>query len=160
MKMRVFGGTAAQAREFALPIPADQLPAGTSAVKLGLWLGMKQPNPKSPAGPYFTGKLTLCRTDDQKAQWQYVTSLGSAAGADAETAPSIRLPGLADLKITVTAQPTKGRVAVGVDLSAGSTALPEIRKDGKPAQVSVSVVDSAGEPAAQKSGTLADFGFS
>ena len=35
MKMRVFGGTAAQAREFALPIPADQLPAGITAVKAG-----------------------------------------------------------------------------------------------------------------------------
>jgi hypothetical protein len=67
MKMRVFGGTAAQAREFALPVPPDQLPAGISAVKLGLWFGMKPPDPKIPPRPYFTGKLTLCRTDDQKA---------------------------------------------------------------------------------------------
>jgi hypothetical protein len=160
MKMRLFGGTAAQAREFALPIPADQLPAGTSAVKLGLWLDRRQPDPKSPPGPYFTGKLTLCRTDDQKAQWQYVTSLGSMAGAEPEKAPSIRLPSLDDLKLTVTAVPSQGRVAVGLTVSSGSMVLSEVRKDGKPVQVSVSVMDSAGATIAQKSGTLADFGFS
>ena len=159
-KMRVFGGAAAQAREFALPIPAAQLPAGISAVKLGLWFGVKQPDPQSPPGPYFTGKLTLCRTDAQKAQWQFVTSLGSPAGADAEKAPSVRLPSVADFKLDVTALPSEGKVAVGVALSTGSTAAVEIRKDGKPAELSVSVADSDGKPVAKKSGPLSDFGFS
>jgi hypothetical protein len=158
--MRVFGGTAAQAREFALPIPAGQLPAGISAVKLGLWFGVKPPDPESPPGPYFSGKLTLCRTDAQKAQWQFVTSLGSPAGADAEKAPSVRLPSLADLKLDVTALPSEGQVAVGVAFSTGSTAALEIRKDGKPVEVSVTVMDAAGKTVAQKSGLLSDFGFS
>jgi hypothetical protein len=159
-KMRVFGGTAAQAREFALPIPADQLPAGISAVKLGLWLNAGPPDPKIPPGPYFFGKLTLCRTDDQKAKWLYVTALGSPAGSDADTAPSVKLPSVDDIKLTVTALPGPGKLAVGVQLSAGSAALPDIRKDGKPVQVSVSVADSAGKTVEQKSGPLADFGFS
>ncbi len=160
MKMRLFGGTAAQARVFSLPIPADQLPAGVTAIKLGLWLGQAPPSPKSLPGLYFTGKLTQCRTDAQKAEWQYVTSIASIAGSDAEKAPAIQLPSLAGLKLTVTAEPSKGNVGVGLALSAGTATLPEIRRDGKPVQASVSVSNAAGKIIAEKTGTLTDFGFS
>ena len=90
-----------------------------------------------------------------------MTSIGSVAGSDAEKAPSVRLPSLADLKIDChgrAIQRESGRRPR--PLGRRRRRLPEIRKDGKPVQVSVSVVDSAGETTAQKSGTLADFGFS
>jgi hypothetical protein len=141
----------ASAPEVTLPIPTDQLPAGVTAVKVRLLPG---------PGRSFTGKLALCRTDGQKAVWEYEENIGGMTGARPEEALTFSLPDLNGLKLRVTAVPSRGRVAIGLGLSAGLFALNEIRKDGKAVPVSVSVVDSAAMSLAQKRGTLTDFGFS
>jgi hypothetical protein len=159
VKMRASSARLIEFPEFTLPVPADQLPAGVAPIKASLswtrfWRGTS-----SVAAPCISGQLTVCRTDDRKAEWQYVSEVGVEAGADAEKAPSIKLPNLDNVKADLQAVPSKGRLAIGLRIIAGDAEM-TIRKDGQPVQVTMTVADASGAVTASKVGTLADFGFS
>ncbi len=142
--------------DVALPVPADQLPAGVTAIKMNLRLV----KPWS----YLRGQFTVSRTDFRKAQWQYVSEVGDKplfqAGANAKKAPSIKMADLDNVKAVLATQPSKGRLAVALQIMAGDVRLTDVRKDGQPAQVRMVVTDAAGARIASKVGPLSDFGFS
>ena len=151
--------------EFTLPAPVDQLPAGTAPVKASLrWTRTWMPAADAAASPVscvmIEGVLTVCRTDDRKAEWQYVSEVGVEAAANVEKAPSIMLPVADNMKAVIATVPSKGRLGIGVQLTAGGRPLTDARKDGKPVQVKAAVADASGAEIASKVGTLADFGFS
>jgi hypothetical protein len=172
-------------QEITLPIPADQLPAGITAIKAGLAAAQVASGPGRKTGVQVSGYLAPCRMDDQKAEWQCVVRVGVPAADSADKATAIRLPSLEKPAISVTAKPAKGSLGVGVRLLAGrSNAAPsaavtsragnasvvsvflnasgpiEVRKDGKPVDVKVTVLDAAGKQVASKTGPLSNFGFS
>ena len=142
--------------EFALPVPADQLPAGVTAIKASVLVTQYQ----SGANAAVVGHITLCRTDDQKAEWKYVSQISVPPGPNWDHAQSIKLPDPADAKASLEATPAEGALYVGLRLTLYGAALTEVRKDGKPVQVQMVVADASGTEMASKVGTLADFGFS
>jgi hypothetical protein len=145
--------------EFTLPVPADQLPAGVTPIKASLkW--MRTWTTEATPSIMIDGLLTVCRTDDRKAEWQYVSQVDVEAGASAEKAPSITLPTMDSAKAVLSAAPFPGRLGVGVRLTAGGAELTDVRKDGQPVQVKVVVADASGAEIASKTGPLTDFGFS
>jgi hypothetical protein len=146
--------------EFALPVPADQLPASVTAIKATLWTVLLRPSPGAEYAPHIYGPLTVSRTDDQKAVWQYLSRVCVLGGADAEKAPSIKLPSLDDAKAVLQAAPSRGKLAVGLRIMAGGVLLTDVRKDGQPVQVKMIVTDASGAEIASKVGPLSDFGFS
>ena len=151
--------------EFTLPVPADQLPAGFAPIKASLsWKRTWMPAADGAASPascvMIEGMLTVSRTDDQKAEWQYVSEVDVRAAANVEKAQPIKLPVADNAKAVISASPAQGELAVGVRLTAGDAPLTDVRKDGKPVQVKVVVADASGAEVASKVGTLADFGFS
>jgi hypothetical protein len=148
--LRALGNQAARSPEFTLPIPADQLPEGISAVK-GTFTRF---------GNRIQGQLGICRTDAQKAAWQCDVRVGSEAGENAAAAKPISFPKLEKLALTVTGRPSNGKLGVGVWLAAGNASVSDLSKDGRPVLVQVSVTDAAGNEAGAKKGPLADFGFS
>jgi hypothetical protein len=146
--------------EFTLPVPADQLPAGFAPIKAHLmWIRWWSGGSTWPV-PEICGQLTVRRTDDRKAEWQYVSGVEVEAGTSAENAPTIKLPSTDHAKLVLRAAPSKGRLAVGLRLADGDAALSDIRKDGQPPQVKMTVTDASGAEVASKVGTPADFGFS
>jgi hypothetical protein len=145
--------------DFTLPVPADQLPAGVAPIKarlmwMRLWTG------GATVAPHFYGHLTVCRTDDQKAEWEYVSQVNVEAGASAEKAASIKLPALDQAKAVLQAMPSKGTLAIGLEITDGDAMLSDIRKGGQPVQVKMVVTDASGAEIASKVGPLSDFGFS
>jgi len=150
LPLRALNFRAAQSREFTLPIPADQLPAGVSAVK-GIF---------TRTGSNVSGQMGICRTDAQKVVWQCDAGILSGTGDHAEAAPAIQLPSLETLALVVTGAPSNGKLGIGVRLAAGDNPVTGVLKDGKPVPVQVSVTDAAGKEVAARNGPLADFGFS
>ena len=148
--------------EFTLPLPADQLPAGVTAIKARL--GLQQYQVRNSEGPaltrFISGQLTVCRTDDQKVEWQYVSQCGVQAFADVVKARSLELPDPDKVKATLEINPASGKLAIGLRLTADGAALTDVRKDGRPVQVKMVVADASGAEIASKVGALADFGFS
>jgi hypothetical protein len=145
--------------EFTLPVPADQLTAGVTAIKAILNWTRTWTTQATPC-IMIDGLLMVSRTDGRKAKWQYVSQVEVEAGASAEKAPSINLPAMDDAKVVLSAAPVQGRLGVGVRLTAGGAELTEVRKDGQPVQVKVVVADASGAEVASKTGPLTDFGFS
>jgi hypothetical protein len=146
--------------EFTLPVPADELPAGLAPIRARLnWMRAWTGGSGLPA-PRFFGQLTVTRTDERKTQWRYASQVNVEAGTSAEKAPSIKLPMLDHAKAVLRSQPAQGRLAVGLELMDGDAVLSDIRKDGKPIQVKMTVTDASGAEKASKVGTMADFGFS
>ena len=161
VKMHWSSVTCLEADHVTLPLPADQLPAGVTAVQANVGLLHLGKNLFSPHAPFIQGVLTVSRTDDQKAVWQYGTmALGVWAGKDAAKAPSIKSPNLDKLKAAIQAAPSNGKLAIGLRMMAGDAELFEVRKDGQPVQVKMVVTDASGKEIASKVGTLEDFGFS
>ncbi len=74
--------------EFTLPVPADQLPAGVTAIKASLSLTQYQ----SGANAAIVGHLTVCRTDAEKAEWKYVSQLSVPAGPNWDHAQTSSCP--------------------------------------------------------------------
>ncbi|MGD1000893.1 MAG: hypothetical protein ABSA67_09375 [Candidatus Brocadiia bacterium] len=146
--------------EFTLPIPADQLPAGVTAIKANLALMQIQTAASAALAPYINGTFRIFRADDQKAEWQFVSAGGGLAGANAEKAPSIKLPDPDKLDASLSATVTGEKLAVGLRVTAGGATLTDVRKDGHLAVVKMVVADASGVEIASKVGTLADFGFS
>jgi hypothetical protein len=148
--------------EFTLPLPADQLPAGVTAIKARMALQEYQvPTSQGTAlKKFISGQVTLCRTDDQKVAWQYVANSGAEAAADAEKAQSIGLPDLDHVKAVVLAKPANGKLGIGLRLMAGDIPLTDVFKNRRPVQAKMTVTDAAGAEKASKTGSLAAFGFS
>ena len=160
IKMRASSTRMIQFPEFTLPVPADQLPAGAAPIKATLmWMRFWTGGSALPV-PHFYGQLTVCRTDDRKTQWQYVSQVDVEAGASAEKAPSIKLPTMDNAKAVLQAVPSKGRLAIGLGISDGDATVADVRKDGQPVQVKMVVADASGAEVASKVGALSDFGFS
>jgi hypothetical protein len=145
--------------EFTLPVPADQLPAGAAPIKANLKWTRIWTTAATPS-IMIDGLLRVCRTDDRKAEWQYVSQVDVEAGASAEKAPSVTLPTVDNAKVALTAAPFQGRLGVGLLLTAGGAQLTDVRKDGQPVQAKVAVADASGAEIASKTGPLTDFGFS
>ena len=148
--LRALNNQMPQSKEFTLPIPADQLPEGVSAVK-GRFARI---------GNNISGELGICRTDAQKIVWQCDVAILSRTGDQAGAAQPIRLPGLEKLTLAVTGVPSHGSLGVGVRLMAGNSPASGVLRDGKPVPVQVSVTDAAGKEVAARKGPLTDFGFS
>ena len=142
--------------EFMLPVPADQLPAGVTAIKASLYLTQFE----SGENAAVVGQLTVSRTDDRKAQWQYVSHISVPPGPNWDHAQSIKLPNPADATASLEVTPGAGNMSIGLRLHADGAALTDVLKDGKPVQVQMVVADASGAVVASKAGTLADFGFS
>ncbi|MGO8702965.1 MAG: hypothetical protein ACLQVA_04030 [Candidatus Brocadiia bacterium] len=139
-----------QSGELALPIPADQFPAGISAVK-GSFTRTRNS---------VSGQLGICRTDAQKVVWQCDVGVLSKTGNRADAAPAIPLPSLERLALIVTGEPANGKLGIGVRLAAGDNPVTGVLRDGKPVPVQLRVTDAAGKEVAARKGPLADFGFS
>lgn len=139
-----------QSREFTLPVPADQLPEGITAVKASF----------ERIGRTIRGRLGICRTDSQKAVWQCDILVLSAAGDTAAAARAIRLPNPEKLTLAIRTTPSHRTLGVGVQLMSGDNQVSGVSKDGKPMPVQVRVTDAQGNEVAAKKGLLTDFGFS
>ncbi len=148
--LRGVNNLAPQSGEFTLPIPADQLPEGISAVK-GTLARIRN---------NISGELGICRTDAQKVVWQCDVGIMSRTSDQAGAAQPILLPSLDKLTLAVTGVPSHGKLGVGVRLMAGNNPLSGVLRDGKPVSVQLSVMDSAGKEVAARQGPLTDFGFS
>jgi hypothetical protein len=148
--------------EFTLPVPADQLPAGVTAIKgkLGFALVSASVSGRDALSPYFYGQLIVSRLDSRKAEWQYVSQVGLIAGASAENAPEIKLPNLDKISAALEARPSSGKLAVGLHLTADVATLADVLEEGRPVQVKMVVTDASGAEKASKVGRLSDFGFS
>jgi hypothetical protein len=151
--------------EFTLPVPADQLPAGVKAIKATLsWERAWMPAADARASPVsramIEGILEVSGTDDQKAEWQYGSVVNVEAAANVEKASSVALPTLDNTKVVLSAEPSEGRLAIGLLLKAAGEVVADVRKDGQPVQAKVVIADASGAEIASKVGTLADFGFS
>jgi hypothetical protein len=148
--------------EYALPIPADQLPAGVTAIKASLTRATALIRSKTGTTPLslIIGQIAVCRTDAQKSEWQYVSQVDVQAGADADRAPSIKLPNLDRVKATIETKPSSGRLAAGLRIVAGEALLSDIRKDGQSVEANLTVMDAWGTPKVSKAGPLSAFGFS
>ena len=144
------GREASERTDFALPIPSDQLPAGITAIKASLAL----------TTPTLLGELTVCRSDAQKAEWQYVSKVEVAGSAKAENAPSISFPDFGRLRAAIETNPSAGNLGIGLRLTAGGATLADVLKNGQPVQVKMVVADASGAVIASRAGPLADFGFS
>jgi hypothetical protein len=146
--------------EITLPIPADQLPAGIKAVKATCAF----PRSGHVSGVMMDGlayvHIAIYRTDGNKTQWEYDLAPGSQTGPSPESAPVIQLPNLDNVKARLEATPTRGKLAIGLRVTDGTAELTDVRKDGRPVQVKMTVADASGAEIASKAGTLADFGFS
>jgi hypothetical protein len=156
VKLRLGGPDDLFLSEIALPIPADQLPAGITAIKANL--GRRQV-------PAFRleGQITVCRTDDRKSEWQYVSQTDVWVDANAEKSGLIKLPNFDKLKAVLGTKLSDGKLGVGLRITDGDATfypLTDVRKEGQPAQVKMIVADASGTQIASKVGTLADFGFS
>jgi hypothetical protein len=148
--LRAVGFQASRSAEFTLPIPADQLPAGISAVT-GIF---------TRTGNNVSGQLEIRLTDAQGIVWQCDATVGARLGDRADAGPSIQLPGLEKLVLNVTAGPSNGKLGIGVLLTGSDHRVRDVLRDGKPVPVQVSVTDAAGKEVAARNGPLADFGFS
>ena len=96
---------------FTLPVPADQLPAGVTAIKASLALTQYQSGANAAhlsAISRSAGRMT------EKAEWQYVSQLSVPAGPNWENAPSIKLPEPANVKASLEATPATGKLALGL----------------------------------------------
>jgi len=145
------------ASEFTLPVPADQLPAGVTAIKAVLLPASS----RAAMAHDFSGWLKVCRTDDRKSEWEYALQIGDFTGGTcAGKAPLITLPDLNKVKARLETTSANGKLEIGLRLIAGSATLTEVNKDGKPVQAQMIVADASGAEVASKLGTLADFGFS
>jgi hypothetical protein len=167
--------------EVTLPIPPDQLPAGYGPIKATLeWMRIWTPG-NATATPHFAGQLTVSRTDDRKAKWEYTAQLSVEAASVIEKAPAIKLPNMDNIKAVLETAPSKGRLAISLRLETAhatlmdvlkdgkpdkvvvdfpGNSLIDVRKDGKPIEVKMVVTDSSGAEIASKTGGLTDFGFS
>jgi hypothetical protein len=150
--------------EFALPVAANQLPASVTAIKgilsRSIFAGAESPHPEF----YFFGQLLVSRLDNHGAEWQYAACALVPAGASAAEAPEIELPNLDKIRAILEADPSRGKLAIGLQLIAstttGGTTLTDVLKEGRPAPVKMVVTDASGVEIASKVGTLAEFGFS
>ncbi len=148
--LRALNFQTSRSGEFTLPIPADRLPAGISAVKGSFTRAMNS----------VSGRLGICRTDAQRVVWQCDVGVWSRTGDRADWAPAIPLPSLEKLALVVTGEPSHGKLGIGVRLAAGDHPTSGVLRDGKPVPVQVSVTDAAGREVAARKGPLTDFGFS
>jgi hypothetical protein len=148
--MRAVSFGTPQSKEFALPIPADQLPQGVTAVK-GRF---------ERFGSIIEAQLGICRTDAQKAVWQCNIVTATSGGATPAAANPIQLPNPEKLAVSVAAVRSGGRLGIGVRLLGGRYAVDGMSKDGRPAPVQVSVTAERGKQVAAKTGPLSGFVFS
>ena len=83
------------------------------------------------------------------------------AGDSLNKAPVIEWPSMGKtITLDVRAKLDSGALGVGISVEAGRMRLTDIRRSGKPVNVTVEVLDSSGKEVATKSGPMADFGFS
>jgi len=153
---------AAFSSEFALPVPADQLPAGVTAIKASLGVQQALRSAAAEPSPYVFGTLTVYRTDYQKATWQYEWSVTQGIGSDGKAVDApFTLLNLDNLKLSLNVTPSKGKLAIVLRILAdGRHFLSDVRKDGQPVEAKVVVTDASGVEAASKVGRLSVFGFS
>jgi hypothetical protein len=148
--LRELGSQVAQSAEFMLPIPADQLPDGISAIK-GTFTRI---------GNRISGQLGICRTDEHKAVWQCYVWIFSKTADNAGATQAVELPKLEKIALNVSGTPSNGKMGVGVWAMAANNQVSGLLKDGKAILVQVSVKDASGKEVAAKTGPLSDFGFS
>ena len=146
--------------QFTLPVPVDQLPAGITAIKENLTLAGAYKNMSSEPEPYIISQLTISRTDDQRAEWQYISNGGAWPGQTWEKAPLIKSPDLDKVKASLEAKLPEGKLTVGLRITAGDAQLTDVHKDGEPVQVKVVVADATGAEVASRVGGMTDFVFS
>jgi hypothetical protein len=100
------------------------------------------------------------RTDAKKVQWMYEFYEGTRPGTAAAKAPQVRVPVMGRLTLKVVAKPARKRqVGVGLYLMAGRVNLHDVKKAGKPCQVTVRVLDAKGAEVSKAAGPLSKFGF-
>ncbi len=117
-------------------------------------------SPSAAPAPYVLGQLKVCRTDAAKTKWQYVSQIVPWAEANADQATFFKLPSPADVKADLETKPSVGKLGIGLRLTAGGAAVTDVRKDGRPIRIRMTVTDASGVEIASKIGTLSDFGFS
>jgi hypothetical protein len=148
--------------EFTLPVPPDQLPSGVTAIKanLGVMNLNLEKAPSAAPAPYVVGQLKVFWTDARKAKWQYVSQLVPWAEANADRATSFKLPSPSDVKVNIETKPSEGKLGVGLRLTADGAAVTDVRKDGQPIRIQMTITDASGAVIASKVGSLSDLGFS
>jgi hypothetical protein len=107
--------------------------------------------------------LIICRTDEQKADWQYVLHFQSEAGDKPENAPAAKVPlrsSFEKLALSVFGKYDKGALGIRVDCRAGDFWLMDIRKAGKQVAGHLAILDTSGKEVASKTAPLSAFGSS
>ena len=166
--VRTVGGNSADSMvrfpEIALPIPANQFPAGVTAVKATFCLyGVEGPDYRINGMPdtYLSGEIGICRTDDQQSEWQYVMQGAMHACDSADKLPDTKWAELGKvITFSVKGKSANAALGVGVSAEAGTVHLSDIRKDGIPVDVHVTVLDASGKKVASGTGPLSAYGFS
>jgi hypothetical protein len=83
------------------------------------------------------------------------------ASYSADKAPDTRWAEMGKvITFSVTGKSANEALGVGVSVEAGTVHLSDIRKNGKPVDVHVTVLDASGKEVASRTGPLSAFGFS
>jgi len=143
-----------QFRNASLPVDASKLAPSCQSISAQLSLYGR-------FGRHIVyGSATVTMQDQSKARWSYLARIQVKPGTKAEAAPVIDLTGFKKLTIAFATRKQRSRqMGIGLYLRAGSLTLQDVRKNGRPVLMSVTVSDSNGRRAASKKGRLSDFGF-
>jgi hypothetical protein len=155
---RQINGGRPQPTDVVLPFAQGALPEGVTSVTASLAAVQAQPR-GGKSLQYLSGTVRSSRTDENKIEWSYEQRVAIQGGDKPEGAPVVLLAGAEKPTFVLNAKPTRsgGSLGVGVTLMAGKSSLTDVRKAGQPAEVSLTITDSAGKVAASAKGALSKF---
>lgn len=151
--------------EVAVPVPADRLPEGFSAMKATLHYrtGSVTSRGRGSAArdlSYVRGQLGLVRKDEAGGLWTYCWDGYAQTGPAPEKAPAVQVPRIGRLSLQVSTE-TKKKLNPGVAVLAksGEMQLSDILKGGKSVEAHLQVTGPDGGTVASEKGPLSKFGF-
>jgi hypothetical protein len=134
-------GIRTESKEFLLPIPADQLPSGVTAVKAAV--GVIEYGLEVWGRPelFFRCKFIICRKDEKNAEWQYETKRNVPTDVAVRYAPAIGLQWFEKVALAFDVWRFPGTEIIHIY---GEWPT-DLRKDGKSVMAQVSILDASGK---------------
>lgn len=147
-------------KSVAIPAPKDGWPSGIKTVTGDFQL--RQYKSRGQTRNILYGTLKVSSKSEDGATWDYLQRVGVQLQSDPKRATALSVLDPTKLALNVKAQ-KKGKarnIGIALTLTAGNAQLSDIRKDGKPLQAKVQVLDSKGKDIKTTKGYLSNFGFS
>lgn len=148
--------------ETALTIPTETLPPGCTGIKATV--STFAAGGGSGSRVYAQVTFSVSQVDDKKSVWTIEAAEGGPTAQSIKQTRPISIPTADTASFEVGTQPVRrddGNLAIGIRLTIGSGAeVSDVRKDGKPVEVSLTVKDAKDAVVASASKPLGQFGFS